>query len=449
MKKNKSTQKNKKKQKAELTGNPARQEAGVMLVEAIPQAQDQLVAVDLFPAAGKLETSRTHWQYGAWKDLVALDLPTIERDPDRAKLALLVSVAHGQLNNPEAARHCALRAIEWGCDRKLVARVLISAVENTHGRTSAALGDYDDATSHFEQAIRLVEPRADVKLMAHTRQIREYASMGLMTEAMATIESEMQVLIGNPEDDRSKLTILKSEVELLKAELILATKRGQLHVSEATTSVESSQDEDLSKRAVSQLGQDLWVLEKTNRKRDGFFVEFGATNGVLLSNTWLLETSFGWSGICAEPNPKFFAELRKNRNCIVSDACIGRKTGETVEFILADVYGSIADYAMRDSHEKRRSAYRAAGDVMFLETVSLEDFLIRHNAPTEIDYLSIDTEGSEFDILSAFPFDKWKIKLITVEHNFTELRDKIKHLLENHGYVRTEARFDDWYELAG
>lgn len=447
MKKHKLSKKQKKKQQAKADRKSKADGLVLAPSGAVADMRDQILSMDVFPAAGNLETSRSHWQYGAWKDLASLDMSTIERDPDRAKLAVLVSVAQSHLNNAEAARFYAQRAIEWGCDRKLVARVLISAVENTHGRASAALGDHQDALSHFERAIQLVEPRADIKLLGHTRQIREYAAMGLIADAMATIEADMKALIARPEDDAAKLTILRSEVELLKSELSLALQRGQLQIPDAARPADGSQDAELSKRSVSQLGQDLWVLEKTNRKRDGFFVEFGATDGVLLSNTWLLETGFGWSGICAEPNPKFFEDLRKNRKCIVSDACIGRTSGETVEFILADIYGSISDYAMLDSHKGRRSAYRSVGDVVYLETVSLDDFLTQNNAPKEIDYLSIDTEGSEFDILSAFPFDKWKIRLITVEHNFTELRDKIKNLLEGHGYTRTEVKFDDWYEL--
>src|SRR3979409_966312 len=53
----------------------------------------------------------------------------------------------------------------------------------------------------------------------------------------------------------------------------------------------------------SQILQDLWVGYELNERRGGFFVEFGATNGVVNSNTWLLEKKYGWKGILAEPNP--------------------------------------------------------------------------------------------------------------------------------------------------
>ena len=63
-----------------------------------------------------------------------------------------------------------------------------------------------------------------------------------------------------------------------------------------------------------------------------------------------------------------------------------------------------------------------------------------------IDYLSIDTEGSEYEILSAFPFEKWNIRLITVEHNFTDKRRLIQSLMTSKGYGCKEIQWDDWYE---
>jgi hypothetical protein len=83
-------------------------------------------------------------------------------------------------------------------------------------------------------------------------------------------------------------------------------------------------------------------------------------------------------------------------------------------------------------------------------TISLDNLLERHGAPNEIDYLSIDTEGSEFVILKDFPFQKWKIRIITVEHNYSVARNSIKDLLYFNGYKRKFeglSKWDDWYVL--
>ena len=295
-------------------------------------------------------------------------------------------------------------------------------------------------------------PQSDTRLLGQTRIIRETAKLGLLPQAARLMGEELSAMKRASTLESSRLKIFETELKLLSDELSLAQQRQQLfHVSPVDTSSVAEEGslvwiEALKKKSVSQLGQDIWVLEKTGYKRNGYFVEFGATDGVLLSNTWLLEKEFGWQGICAEPNPKFFAKLKGNRQCTVSDQYIGRETGKRVEFILADAYGSSQEYADDDAHSDKRAAYRAAGRIATLTTISLDSFLIQHGAPREIDYLSIDTEGSEFEILQAFPFDQWYIKLLTVEHNFTQQRASIRTLLERYGYHCTERQWDDWYQ---
>ena len=85
-----------------------------------------------------------------------------------------------------------------------------------------------------------------------------------------------------------------------------------------------------------------------------------------------------------------------------------------------------------------------------VETISLLDMLDKFDAPRHIDYLSIDTEGSEYEILRDFDFDKYKFSVITCEHNQTETRDRIYDLLTGKGYVRKMedlSQQDDWYVL--
>lgn len=139
-------------------------------------------------------------------------------------------------------------------------------------------------------------------------------------------------------------------------------------------------------------------------------------------------------------------KYKNNRSCVVSDKYIGGESGKEVEFIFADVYGGSQEYADHDQHKQKRAAYRAAGHIANMTTISLHDFLKQHEAPKDIDYLSIDTEGSEYEILQAFPFEQWNIQLLTVEHNFTARRKDIRKLLEGHGYLCREAQWDDWYE---
>lgn len=256
-----------------------------------------------------------------------------------------------------------------------------------------------------------------------------------LSMATTSLEQQIEIEAEYGHLNLSAYRILKSEVEIFKHELAIAQSRGQLESGSGS----------VSERAMSQLGQDLWVLEKAGHKREGYFVEFGATDGLMLSNSWLLEKEYGWTGICAEPNPNFFNKLQNNRSCTVVQECVGARTGEKVQFVFADVYGGMLSHAADDQHSEIRAAYRDQAGEVTLTTVSLEDLLIRNNAPRRIDYLSIDTEGSEFEILENFPFADWDIRLITVEHNFAPQRARIHALLAGHGYERTEAQWDDWY----
>ena len=94
------------------------------------------------------------------------------------------------------------------------------------------------------------------------------------------------------------------------------------------------------------------------------------------------------------------------------------------------------------------SKLRANSHEYEVDTISLEDLLVEYDAPRHISYLSIDTEGSEYEIIKKFNFDLYSFGFISIEHNFTANRELIYDLLFKSGYRRvlTEiSEFDDWY----
>ncbi len=399
-----------------------------------------------------LDKARSQWQFGDWNSLAEMDCSALQHHPERAKLALLAAAGKLQTNDKDKARELIQMAKDWGISKRLISQILIAGVYNTLGRAALANSNNKRAIAHFENAVSIALPDADKTVISETRAVQEATRLGLLPQAANLIDKQIISIKQQASIESSRITILETEIELLHHELSLAQQRKQIfaHQSNINNSRESNHYTDrqtkLDQLSVSQLGQDIWVLTKTDYKRGGFFVEFGATNGVLLSNTWLLEKEFGWQGICAEPNPKFFSQLKQNRNCQISNQYIGRVTGDVVEFILADAYGGSKEFADADQHKSKRNAYAEAGHVTAITTISLDDFLEQHHAPKEIDFISIDTEGSEYDLLSSFPFDKWNVKLFTIEHNFSKQREKIQALMTGNGYIRTEKEWDDWYE---
>jgi FkbM family methyltransferase len=199
----------------------------------------------------------------------------------------------------------------------------------------------------------------------------------------------------------------------------------------------------------AQLFQDLFVLNELGQKPGGFFVEFGATNGIDLSNTYALEKRHGWNGILAEPATCWHEALRGNRNCRLDFRCVWDSNDEQLEFnqVTDAELSTVNSFSSSDLHAKTRRE----GNLYMVSTVSLNSLLDENKAPEQIDYLSIDTEGSEFKILSAFDFRKYKIKVITVEHNYTTDRSAIHSLLSSNGFIRkfeVLSLWDDWYVAA-
>lgn len=200
-----------------------------------------------------------------------------------------------------------------------------------------------------------------------------------------------------------------------------------------------------NQESYSQLYQDLFVQYILNNKKSGFFVEFGATDGVTLSNTYLLEKNYGWRGILAEPAKTWHANLIKNRNATVDKRCVWSKSDEILQFSEVSDAAEVSTLTRFTGLNKQSAASNHIYDV---GTISLNDLLSEAKAPKLIDYLSVDTEGSEYEILSNFNFECWDVSIISVEHNFFPVRKKIYELLRSKGYVRTfpqMSRWDDWY----
>ena len=194
--------------------------------------------------------------------------------------------------------------------------------------------------------------------------------------------------------------------------------------------------------AYGELKQDLFVLFITDHKRQGFFVEFGAMDGLRASNTLLLERNHDWTGILSEPNTRFNRALADNRSCRLDLRCVSDRTGMKVPFQTADQSGfpGMIGHIYRENNSH--------GQIIEVETVTLNDLLEQNGAPDHVDYISVDTDGSEPMIMRAFDFSKNSATIWSIEHNQEPWRDEIRQLMESHHYQRVLDKFsgyDDWY----
>lgn len=149
-------------------------------------------------------------------------------------------------------------------------------------------------------------------------------------------------------------------------------------------------------------------------KREGYFVEVGAFQGVVCSQTYFLEKERGWNGIVVEPNPKWTEILHSERNCKVVTRPISDKE-EGVKFI---VHKSQPEYSKIDD-----GIYNLPpGEIetIEMESLTLSKLFEQENSPEEIDILCIDIEGLELRSLEEFfQNSNKKINLITLEHGDT------------------------------
>ena len=151
----------------------------------------------------------------------------------------------------------------------------------------------------------------------------------------------------------------------------------------------------------SQFGQDVYLMTNIYPgKRDGFFVEVGAYDGIESSNTYMLEKQYNWKGLCVECVPHLYEKCKRARSCPVSSNAVYNEDGKVLEFYNSGGYGGLV--------ETNRHAHIVNHPKIKVTTKRLTTLLDEINAPAFIEYLSLDTEGSEYEILKAHDFDKYR-----------------------------------------
>ena len=190
----------------------------------------------------------------------------------------------------------------------------------------------------------------------------------------------------------------------------------------------------------SQLEQDLNIIYFFDNLKNGYFVDIGAYDGIRLSNTYILEKEFNWNGICSEPMPVSFNKLIKCRNVDCDNNAVFNKNNLKLKFSVSEMGSGITEYINHHTHIKKKRQ-------ITVNTITINDLLDKYKSPNIIHYLSLDTEGSELEILKILNFEKYKFLYINLEHNFVEpQRTNIKNLLLSNGYLyKGENKWDDDY----
>ena len=180
----------------------------------------------------------------------------------------------------------------------------------------------------------------------------------------------------------------------------------------------------------SQSGQDKIIKNSFFRsKKNGFFVEIGAFDGIEGSNCLHFEKSMNWDGIAIEPSKIQFEKLSKNRNCKVLNTAIS-PTEKDVEFMEV-IEGLTQMSGINDDNYSAKSIIENNKSTKFNKNKIKTSTFGKSILIKEIDYLSIDIEGAELDVLKSINFQEYIIKVISVENNNPEKINFNSFLKEN------------------
>lgn len=194
----------------------------------------------------------------------------------------------------------------------------------------------------------------------------------------------------------------------------------------------------------SHTGQDRWVAEVLRGKRGGYFLDFGGFDGLMTSNTFYLERFLGWTGIMVEPNPQPYASACAVRSCITVNCALWSESRQSLEFANAHGLSAIMQFVDGDSNAALRKSI--SKETLRVDTINPSELLERFAAPHLIEYMSLDVEGAELEVLHAVDLNKYKIALMSVEHNHdNEKRQLIREYLMRHGYAAIDHRNDDLF----
>ena len=182
--------------------------------------------------------------------------------------------------------------------------------------------------------------------------------------------------------------------------------------------------------------------------KNGVYVDVGAHDGVSFNNTLYFEKNNNWTGILIEPIKSVFDKLVINRpNSINLNCAVCNNDGET-EFLCNTGYTEMIS-GIKDNFDRRHLQrlrreniqYGSTTELIKVKTQKLETILDENNV-THINYLSIDVEGAEFEVIKSINFDKVFIDVIGFENNYKDASVPIVGYLHNKGFTMIHNSLD-------
>ena len=197
----------------------------------------------------------------------------------------------------------------------------------------------------------------------------------------------------------------------------------------------------------SQFGEDRILFDIFKGKKHGTCIEVGANDGVNDSTSYFFE-KLGWNCILVEPNPDLCRQIRSVRNGVLYEYAASSSHHVTTLYIAEGAERAHGVSTISDDKEihNRIKNYRFSCRPVAVQTKTLDEMLLDAQISADIDFISIDVEGHELEVLEGFAIEKWKPTIILVEDNSNYESNIVSNYLKKYGYVRFKRTgVNDWY----
>ncbi len=196
----------------------------------------------------------------------------------------------------------------------------------------------------------------------------------------------------------------------------------------------------------SQHGEELLVSQYFNNKTSGFFIEVGAYDGVELSNTYYLE-ALGWDGILVEPNPTLYSKILVNRPYSEHfNVAVSHEPVDSLDLNIVENYEALSYSKATRRHLNRIDKLDTVVTSISVPVARLDELIPDH--VTNIDFVSIDVEGAEIDVLKSLDFNKWRPTLIVIEDNSHGKNIEIRDFMQQHDYKEVAHLSSNFFYLS-
>lgn len=379
----------------------------------------------------RLSEAKAYWLLGEWAKLAQLDVIVFRNHPERDRIALLVASAHLQLGDPDKARKLVLMAQDWGCPKCVVAQILVAGVHNTLGRMAALAEDETRIAYHFDAAVQAIGTRRTA-LESHARSVREMARMGLLPQAFIKLDDLVDNTLSSTvriKHTAAHAKVISMEIDWLRDKVLQLNKEKSLTGLKLRQKIIAARQESVKDTEREKQYHGLFDLDRKIEAYldydNGFFVELGANDGIKQSNTLFFERERGWRGILIEPIVHNFIKCKKNRsseNSLVSAACVSFDYDKpyvnlTYSNLMTTPSGLESDIDNPAEHAKSGEVFMDGDEVVevLAPARTLSSIFDDEHAPTLMDFMSLDVEGAEIEVLKGIDHSKYRFKYLLIE----------------------------------